>query len=812
MRAMNPAGLISLAPVSPSVLAVGLALALHPSAAAAAADSLDNLKATVAFSQHEYSAPPQGVPPEAAKPGVLLVDCIINGVRMPDLVEVEVRQDRSLVIPLEAWRAAGLIDPASTVAIGTGGQGVRLDGLDGVSYRLDIARLTLTIAAAPTRFAGQRLAARDRREAGQPHTGTGVYLDYDLSVTAADDGAVTYGGAARAVVFSPHGALVAGAILAGANRGPEPHIKVVRTETYWQLDMPDRRQSLVVGDAVSGQSEWSRQVRFGGIRWARNFAVAPDLVTFPLPSLAGSAALPSTADILLDGNTVRQGLAVAPGPFAITNLPAISGDARINLVVRDPAGVETVISRDFYVSPRLLTPGLSDFSFEAGALRRNYGLSNDGYGPAFVAAGWRQGITPSLTLGGRVELQRGRQAAGAEFDATIGTLAAIHGAAAWSRREANAVRPADEGGHYLLGVERSTSRYSLFAQGEWFDAGYSQFGDLGGERTPRNRLQAGGTARVGPDITLGLRYLAQSWRESTRNRLLAANVGLRLPNGWRLNAYAADTLTAGRGWSAGISLTRSFGGLLSARSGVDRNESGDTSLFVSASQSPPTGDGLGWHVDATSQDGGNIRGGIIANTRLGQFNADAALGDGAGAVRLGARGSVGWLAGMPFATREIGDRAFAVVRLDDLADIPVLRSNQTVTRTDARGSALVTGLLPYEANQLAVSTAELPLDVEITSATITAVPFARSGIVVDLPVRRSRHALVRLAQADGTPVPLGAQVTLNGARTSFVGRNGRVWLEGMATVNTLAVSWQGGACTALLPETLPETSGSVPCR
>lgn len=804
-----PAGAASPGAARATAVALGLALTIHP-AAAAAANAIDNLKAAIAFGQHDQHADSTVQGP--VRPGVLLVDCTVNGLRLPDLVEVDVLPDHSIILPLEAWRAAGLIAPASTVATGTGGQGVKLDGLDGVTYRLDIARLALTITAAPERFAAQRLASRGHPDTGKPHTGTGVYLDYDMSITAADDGAVTYGGAMRTVVFSPKGSLVAGAIVAGANRGPEPHIKLVRTETYWQLDMPERRQSLVLGDAVSGQSAWSRQVRFGGVRWARNFAVAPDLVTFPLPSLSGSAALPSTADILLDGNTVRQGLAVAPGPFAITNLPAISGDGRINLVVRDPAGVQTVISRDFYVSPRLLTPGLSDFSFEAGALRRNYGLSNDGYGPAFVAGGWRQGITPSLTLGGRLELQRRRQAAGAEFDATLGSFAAVHGAAAWSRRDADAVRPSSEGGHYLLGVERSTSRYSLFAQGEWFDPGFSQFGDLGLERTPRGRLQAGATARVGPDLNLGLRYLAQSWRDGTRNRLLAANVGLRLPDGWRLNAYAADTLVAGQGWSAGLSFTRSFGGLLSARAGADRSESGDTSLFVSASESPPTGNGLGWHADATTQDGGNLRGGIVANTRLGQFNADATLADGGSAVRLGARGSVGWLAGMPFATREIGDRAFAVVRLDDLADVPVLRSNQTVARTDGRGSALVTGLLPYEANQLAVATAELPLDVEIASPTITAVPFARSGIVVDLPVRRSRHALVRLALADGTPVPLGARATLNGARAFLVGRNGAVWLEGMATANSLTVTWQGGACTAALPDAPPAASEPLPCR
>lgn len=791
----------------PLVLAIGASLYAP---LAFAADGVDKLRAVVDFSRK--GSPVEATDPDLPAQGVLLVDCIVNGVRLPDLVEVEVSPEHRLIIPLAAWHAAKLNAPETTALMTSGETGVPLDGREGLTYRLDSARLRLTITAAPTRFAAQRLSSHSRNDVGRPRTGTGVYLDYDMSVTAADDGAVTYGGATRTVVFSPAGSLVAGAIFAGANRGPTPRLRLLRAETFWQIDMPERRQTLVVGDAISGQSAWSRQVRFGGIRWARNFAVAPDLVTFPLPTISGSAALPSTADILLNGNIVRQGLAVAPGPFAITNLPAINGDGRLNLVVRDPAGVQTVISRDFYVSPRLLAPGLSDFSFEAGALRREYGLTGDGYGPGFVAGVWRQGITSALTAGGRLELQRRRQAAGAEVDATLASFGSLHAAAAWSRRIADDIRPAAEGGHYLIGVERSTARYSLFAQGEWFDNGYSQFGDLGRERPPRNRLQAGATAQVGPNLNLGLRYLTQTWRDGSRNRLLAANVGLRLPSGWRVNAYAADALVPGLQWSAGIFLTRSFGGLLSARAGVDRSDSGKVSAFASASEAPPSGDGIGWHADATSQNGGNLRGGIIANTRLGQFNADTTIDNDGGAIRLGARGAVGWLAGMPFATREIGDRAFAVVRLDDLAGVSVLRSNQPVSRTNERGAALVTGLLPYQANHLAVATAELPLDVEITGPTITAVPFARSGLVIDLAVRRSRHALVRLATADGSPVPLGSRVMLNGRRTFIVGRQGAVWLEEMDMTNTITAVWGTGSCTARLMDAPPSSDEAVPCR
>jgi len=46
-----------------------------------------------------------------------------------------------------------------------------------------------------------------------------------------------------------------------------------------------------------------------------------------------------------------------------------------------------------------------------------------------------------------------------------------------------------------------------------------------------------------------------------------------------------------------------------------------------------------------------VRAGVIANTAVGQFNGEVIAGERGSALRLAARGSVGWLAGLPFASR-----------------------------------------------------------------------------------------------------------------------------------------------------------------
>ena len=55
-----------------------------------------------------------------------------------------------------------------------------------------------------------------------------------------------------------------------------------------------------------------------------------------------------------------------------------------------------MVVQSYYASPRLLAPGLSDFSIEGGKLRTGLGQDSQ-YADAFGAVTWRQGLTNSLT-------------------------------------------------------------------------------------------------------------------------------------------------------------------------------------------------------------------------------------------------------------------------------------------------------------------------------------------------------------------------------------------------------------------------------
>jgi len=668
----------------------------------------------------------------------------------------------------------------------------------GLQYQLDSGRLTLAITAPAEAFAASAFDDGRGGEAPPNQAPPGFYFNYNLTGTRAYDSSISYGAFLEGVAFNSLGSLVANGVM----RGDDKQREVIRTDTYFQKDLPGSMETLVLGDTIGSGGAWSRPVRFGGIRWARNFALRPGYFSFPLPSISGSAALPSTIDVLVN-NQRQQSQSVEAGPFALTNVPVVTGAGEVNLVVRDLLGVETLATQSYYTSPRLLAEGLSDFSFEAGLLRENYGSRSNDYSSVFAAGTWRQGFNNALTGEARLELQQHRQASGIEIAGLLGHFAVARAAAAYARAGG------EQGGHYVLGLERRSLGVSGSLQGEHFDRGYVQFGASPGETRPRNRFTAGFGMPLFLGASAGVSYISQSSWDGGQFQLASANLGFSLPWNIYLNAYASKQLDEDKGWSGGLSLILPLGSQRTASFSTIHDTAGRITNALQATQSVSQGPGLGWRVRTSDDPGQQLQAGGTVNTNYGQLNADANLGKDGTTVRLGANGSIGWLQGLPFATRNIGHGSFAVVKVGEIEDVPVYRSNQIAASTNSSGMALVPNLLPYQKNRITIDPGELPFDVEIKGVKEMALPYARSGMLVEFPVRRSHNALVVLNQPNGKPVPGGARVTVTPGGLKFiVAKRGQVYLTDLESDNRIAVQWQDGHCDLAI--TLPADGQAEP--
>ncbi|HSV46546.1 MAG TPA: fimbria/pilus outer membrane usher protein [Ramlibacter sp.] len=769
--------------------------------------------------QVAYAVPRPASPPRpkqtAARPELLLLDLSVNGERKPDVVQAEQWPDGKLLLAAVGWAGARLAVPGESRALTDGTPAYQLDTVAGLTYRIDRGNLSLEINAPASAFVGSRLGPQGSLAAPPPRPAPGVMLNYDLSLARGGNGATSSGATLEAVAFNSFGNVVASAL--ASDDGQQR--RLARLDTYWRYDMPERMETLVVGDTVGVGGGWSRPARYAGVRWGRDFGMRPGFVTMPQLSLSGEAALPSTVDVLVN-NARRISQTVAPGPFDLSNVPVVTGAGEVNLVVRDLLGRETLVKQSYYASPRLLAPDLMDFSAEAGWLRTGYGQGSH-YGEAFAAGTLRRGLTQSLTGEARVELQPDRRAAGVELAGLLGNWAVARGALAFSSGDSQG---ASEQGHLLqLGVERSTATAGGALQYEHASRGFAPFGEATGAsaalQRSRDRWLASAGGALWGSVTGGISFVRQTRWDG--DKLSSIGLSLGVPVGPRasLSLSLQRRLDGDRAWTAGVNLTVPLDNGVYTSARVERDTEGKLVASVSASQNPPAGPGLGWRAEASSQESQRARAGVQFNTQHAELAMDvAADAQGQIAARAGARGTVGMLAGLPFASRPVGEGSFAVVEVEGLADVPVKRSNQVVAHTDSRGRAFVAGLLPWQKNQIELDPTDLPLDAQVQDLTQDVTPYARGGALVKFALRRTRQALVVLTQADGEPVPVGARVSLGATGPEFVvGRRGEAWLTDLAQERqTLHVSWPRGGCTLtvdvpVMEDGMPARIGPVAC-
>ena len=746
-----------------------------------------------------------------AGPGaeLLLVDVVVNGLLLDEVVRIEQQPSGPLLLPLDAWRAARLQPLARAGTQRDGTPAYALDAVPGSTWQIDRQRLRLVISAPASAFVGGSYAPPAQVEPAPSRPQPGLMLHYDL--TASHSGAGTTSGATwELVAFSGWGNLVTSALL---NDLGQPR-KAIRLDSYWRYDRPDRLQTLVVGDTVGTGGSWSQPARYGGIRWGSDFSLRSGFMSLPQLSLAGEAALPSTVEVLVN-NARRLSQAVQPGPFDLVDVPVGTGAGEIDMVVRDLLGRELRVRQRYYMSPSLLAPGLHEFSLEAGRLRRGYG--RDGaYGDRFAAGTWRQGLNSALTGEARVELQPHRMAAGGELAGVLGHWVALRAALATSSGDAQGVA---ESGHLLrAGIERISAEGGGTLQLEHASRGFAPFAESVGPAAAgqrgRTRWLAAADGRLWGAVSGGVNLVHQTRWDGDRVQMLGLSLGLPLWRDATMGLSGNWRLDGDRPWRAMAAVHFPLGKGIHGSSQADVGSAARPSGAVSAMRNAPAGPGMGWRVQAAGPDSARAQGGVQVNTSQAEWTLDAAT-DAAGRLsgRAGGRGTVGWLDDLVFASRPAGQGSVAVVRIDGVAGVPVQRSHQTVAVTDARGLAFVPGLQPWQKNQIGINIEDLPLDVTVAAPTREVTPFARSGVVVDFAPRRTRQALLVLQRQDGTPVPSGARVRLLPDGPEFsAGRRGEVWLTDLAEQHQrVQVAWPLDGCLLTL-QVAPTSQDGLPGR
>lgn len=739
---------------------------------------------------------------EAAAQRVLALLPVVNGVSADDPIRVVERQDGRLLAEARDLSAVGIAVPRGAAGL------IDLATIRNLQVTLDAGTQTLVLTQRRGAI-GPNAIDLTTPSGFRPLTPqmTGLALDYDIQAQTGRGEGVALSGYGQLRAFA--GGAIASSALAIQPR-PGGLSKVVRLDSRIGYSDVEHAVRYGLGDAVTGSTAWSRPVRVIGIQIGSDFSLRPDLVTYPLPDIAGEVAVPSTLDILVNGMKVSE-RAVEPGDFLLRGVPVANGVGTVGLILRDASGRQQVRNLTLYGSTSLLAAGLTQASVEAGPVRRRYGFASNQYRGFSAIGTWRRGINRHLTVEAHGEAGGGVVSAGTGAVLGLGPIGLLSASAAFSAGSPR-VMTAQRGGQFSLTFERDARPVSFYATVRHVTPGYRDVAAAFGDSAPRSAIAANisfdlrrwGSASVGYSrLGRGRRDVVGPQQGSAaptpatlpRAQLWNASYSLSLRRGVSLFGTWLKGVRGDGAGSFSLGLSMTLGGRTSASGGV--NLAQDHRQWSSELVRPAVATHeFGYRLGAA---GGDLQR-LVAQA---EYRADFAqveagverIGDRL-AARAGLRGSA-LLVGDGLFLADAQGGAFAIVSAG-APGVGVFQDHRRVGRTRRDGLLLLTGLRPYEDNLIGIDIDDLPPDVQIDRSDMTIRPALGVSVPARFRVDGRAAVTIRLVDGAGQPLAAGAQARLNRSGDEQpVGYGGLAWIAGVQPHNRLSVRLPGGGtCTA----------------
>lgn len=726
----------------------------------------------------------------------LIYSVRVNGAVVSQGTIVLVDPDGTMLVRLDDLRSWRVIPPRGRTAIRDDIEYLPITAIPTWHIVVDQAKLILDMTVPVADLVTTNITLQ-RAAAAPPQAHAGAFLDYDLHEHVQARTASTLG-ALWQLGVSGAGSVALGSFVSTAAAG---RLSTIRLDTSWQHDFVDRRASLRIGDAITGVGAFGGGVHFSGVQFATNFSTDPYFVTFPTPSISGSASLPSVVDIYVN-NALTASQNVNAGPIQLTQLPVVNGAGQVQLVVTDVLGRRQVVTEPYYASPILLKRGLSDYSYDAGFERLSYGVASNDYGSHFFAGTERLGISDSFTGEAHGEFTEGMSMYSLGTDLALGNAGVLNAAGAVSRS------PVGDGSAMLLGYEYSGGRFGFGGRVQRNSDGFRQISFVNQVLQVRLQEQALLSFPIGRRASVASSYTARIGTDASSTRF--GTISFSQPIG-RSSFFmqALKQLGARVPLLASIFLVMPLDTRHSVTESV-QVQGGEREERLAIQQSLPASTiGTAYRLQAQQGSLRQYEGSVTVQGQPGTLTVSATdLGaglsydvDGSGAVALIDRHA--------FLTRQI-DASYGLAELPGYSDVRVYVNNQEAGRTNRYGIVGLPTLLPYQANTVAVEPRDLPVAANVQNAKVIAVPYFRSPSIVRFAAQPPGGALLTVVDVDGKPLPAGAILRLeSGAGEWPIADNGMAYVTG-APGTELHFVVTIGVATCRLVVKLPQDLSQIP--
>jgi len=689
---------------------------------------------------------------------------------------------------------------------------ISLSDIPGLTWTLDRKNQVLNVTVGNAHLLPTMLqSSRGQGLEGdrEIESGMGATFNYDISNTVAG-GQDSATGSIDMRAFSPVGVLSSGwlAYAGGASGGTLTNAAIRLDSTYSFADVDSLRR-YSVGDFITSGLAWTRPIHMEGLQVRSDFSMRPDLVTFPLPSISGSAAVASTVEVLANGNLMASGTTGA-GPFQAAQLPVVSGAGTISMTVTNALGQKVTVNQPFYASSTLLAPGLQTFAGQGGLVRRDWGTASYDYGKIAGSGIYRRGLTPKLTIEASGEGTPGAFMAGAGVVTQVGHLGIVNFATSASTGSGQI------GEQISAGAQRIGRVFSLGASATIATRNYRDLAAVNGDGIMRKQLSAFSSLYLKNFGSTGIAYaevdqdaeptqIPLTITSPERSQVVSATYSIQVRH---VSVYASEFKTfastgGGNGMQVGVTIP------LGRRSSANVSASSDGTVQVQMQKSATQ---IGeWGYSALISRGDSLHAFAQAQYKspFALFTTGIDSDAGATTLRVESQGAVSLVDRAVFPSNTIYD-SFAIVDTSPMPHVHVFQENRDVGSTGSSGRLLVPDMRAFDLNHLAIESTDIPADVSLSDPSREVRPQDRSGVVVRFPIKLSRGALLKLVDEAGVPLPLGSTAVLRADGVIFpVGYDGDAYLEDLGMRNVVEVERPDGqrCSVAFEYESVP---GSIP--
>jgi outer membrane usher protein len=602
--------------------------------------------------------------------------------------------------------------------------------------------------------------------------------------------------------------------------------------TYVQRDIPSLHAQLKVGDTfTSGQVADSFRVR--GVSLATDPRMYPQSQQGYAPVVRGIAESNARVTIRQNGYIIYE-TTVAPGPFEINDLFPTGYGGDLEVTVTEADGRNNIFLVPYTAIPNLLRPGMSQFSVTAGELQQ-YGTGSK---PWAAQGSWQYGFNNTLTgfasttasqgyaqLRGGVAINTRYGALGVDVATSHTTINGADNLQGQSVGVTFAKNWTESGTNLSLGAYRfSSSGYLGVLDAVNVRELNRRSDDFSAYARQRSNLNLNINQKIGNGQLFINGSTTDYWGGSGRTTSYSAgynssfksvNWGLSVqrirtqPATYKtpaqLDAEAAEDIFFGPGHTTlpGITDNRIMLTLSVPLGTSPKAPSLYSSLSRDTGSSPNKGIQLG--VNGVAGNDNNVTYGVSANRTIGQgdskyFNANVGYQGSYANVRGGYSRSNGMNqlsastdggvivhgGGVSFSQR-LGDTV-GLIEARDATGAKV--GNGNGIRVDGRGYAVVPYLTPYQLNTVNLDPEGTGTDVELKETTQKVAPHLGSVVKLKFETESGRAVVIRAKQANGEPLPFGADVRdAQGNSVGVVGQAGKIFARGVADQGTLTVNW-----------------------